>query len=296
MGHQVRTVDAEIATIAGRTHGVITRSRLLAAGVTPKQITVRVARGSLLAVHRGVYRVGHTAPSVAATYLAAVMACGHGALLAGRAAAWWLGIVGGEPPPPEVVAPTERRVPGVRTRRCRGLRRSDGRVHGGIPVTSAARTLVDLAAVLALDDLSTAAHRAAIRYRTTPRQVVAQLTRHPSARGRANLELVIGRRVRVTLSRLERSFLRVLRGAGLRLPDETNRPAGGRLVDCRWFDPPLTVELDSFTFNNTRQAFERDRQREREAYARGDQFRRYTYGDVLERPERMLAELAALLS
>ena len=100
--------------------------------------------------------------------------------------------------------------------------------------------------------------------------------------------------VNVVLSRLERNFLRLLRAEGLPLP-VTNRPAGGRRVDCRWHDRRLTVELDSFRFHNSRRAWERDRQREREAYARGDDFRRYTWTDVTEAPAAMLRELHALL-
>ena len=88
--------------------------------------------------------------------------------------------------------------------------------------------------------------------------------------------------------------LRLLRAEGLPLP-VTNRPAGGRRVDCRWHDRRLTVELDSFRFHNSRRAWERDRQREREAYARGDDFRRYTWTDVTEAPAAMLRELDALL-
>jgi hypothetical protein len=56
------------------------------------------------------------------------------------------------------------------------------------------------------------------------------------------------------------------------------------------------VELDSFQFHNSRHTWERDRRREREAYARGDQFRRYTWGDVFETPAPMLAELATILT
>jgi len=98
----------------------------------------------------------------------------------------------------------------------------------------------------------------------------------------------------VTLSRLERAFLELLRDAGLPLPI-TNRPAGGRRVDCRWPEHRLTVELDSYRYHSSRLAWERDRRREREAYARGDQFRRYTYDDVFVNPRLMLSELRALL-
>jgi hypothetical protein len=100
---------------------------------------------------------------------------------------------------------------------------------------------------------------------------------------------------RSTLSNLETCFLRLLRRHGLPLPT-TNRPAGTHRVDCRWPDHSLTVELDSYTYHNSRYAWEQDRKREREAHARGDHHRRYTYGDVLEQPALMLTELHVLLA
>jgi len=98
----------------------------------------------------------------------------------------------------------------------------------------------------------------------------------------------------VTLSKLERSFLVLLRSERLP-PPETNRPAGGRRVDCRWSEHRLTVELAGYRFHHSRHAWERDRRREREARARGDEFRRYTYGDVVEDPSFTLEELRGLL-
>ena len=76
-----------MARLATRAHGVVTRSELLRGGLTPEQIRQRTIRGTLIVVHRGVYRVGHRAPSVEAHYLAAVLACGEGAHLSGPAAA-----------------------------------------------------------------------------------------------------------------------------------------------------------------------------------------------------------------
>ena len=75
----------------------------------------------------------------------------------------------------------------------------------------------------------------------------------------------------------------------------TNRVAGGRLVDCRWQEQKLTVELDGYRYHSSRHAWEKDRQREREPYARGDDFRRYTWGDIFERPAVVLRELKAIL-
>jgi hypothetical protein len=99
----------------------------------------------------------------------------------------------------------------------------------------------------------------------------------------------------VTLSKLERDFLTQLKTAGLPAP-QTNRRADDRYVDCRWPRHRLTVELDSYRYHHTRHAWELDRRREREARARGDEFRRYTYGDVKEDRALMLAELRELLS
>jgi very-short-patch-repair endonuclease len=289
-----RTVEQELGRIAVATHGVVTRAELLAAGVSPAGIERRVRKGTLLTVYRGVYRVGHRAPSLEAFYLAAVRACGEGACLSGRAAGHLLGLLKGAPPPPEVTAPTERRVVGIRTRRSRQIASLDTTSFRGIPVTTVPRTLVDLAAVLELDDLARACHEAGVLHRTTPAQVEAVLARRATSSGASKLREVIRGEVRVTLSKLERCFLARLRHARLPLPD-TNRPAGGRRVDCRWPQHRLTVELDSYRFHHSRHAWEQDRRREREARARGDEFRRYTYGDVLEDPRLMLDELRALL-
>jgi very-short-patch-repair endonuclease len=134
-----------------------------------------------------------------------------------------------------------------------------------------------------------------VRYRTTPRDVGAVLARRPNARGAGRLRAVLNGEVRVTLSKLERRFLERLREAGLPLP-QTNRPAGGRRVDCRWPEHRLTVELDGYRYHSSRYAWEMDRRRERETRARGDEFRRYTFGDVEEWPRWMPRELRTLLS
>ena len=102
---QSRTVEEILARLATSTHGVVTHRQLLAAGITAREIQLRCESGALLAQHRGVYRVGHQAPSVEARYLAAVRACGPGAVLSGRAAGYLLGIVKGKAPRSEVTAP-----------------------------------------------------------------------------------------------------------------------------------------------------------------------------------------------
>jgi hypothetical protein len=286
-----RTVEEICAALARRSHGIVTRSELLAAGLGRGQIERKRKRGYLLDEFAGVYRVGHQAPSTDATYMAAVKACGEGAVLSGIAAAHLYGLIKGSPPPPHVNAPRERRVSGVVTKRSPQIERT---VHRSIPITSVARTLVDLAGTLSLRDLARACHEAGVKYRTTPGQVDAVLVRHPNSPGAGKLRKVLRGEAPVTASALERRFVELLTEHGLPLP-VTNRAAGTFRVDCRWPDVRLTVELDSYRFHNSRHAWEQDRRREREARARGDDFRRYTYGDVCEDPRSMLCELRALL-
>ncbi|HEY1569255.1 MAG TPA: hypothetical protein VGF68_19665 [Solirubrobacteraceae bacterium] len=262
--------------------------------MSKKQIRTRLARGSLLVEYPGVYRVGHRAPSVESSYLAAVWACGDRSYLLGRPAGHLLELLRGSPPPPEVIAPVEKSIKGIATKRYRSLHRSEVTTWRGIPVTSVPRTLVDLAPVLALDELALACHEAAVRYGTTPRQIEAVLARRQSAPGAAKLRAVLTGDAPALLSKLERAFIALLREERLPLP-QANRPAGSFYVDCRWPEHRLTVELDSFRYHNSRRSWERDRAREREARARGDEFRRYSWSDVFEDSQFMRTELRSLL-
>jgi hypothetical protein len=297
MGPKNEPAEKVIARIASRAHGVVTRKELLAAGVTARQIKRRVQRGALIRRYRGVYRVGHHAWSVGAEYMAAVKACGDGALLCGRAAAYLLGILKSPtPPPPEVMTPTHRSVTGLKTRRTRSPTKRDGTLAKGIPVTTVPLTLVHLAAELEDDALARACHEAGVKYRTTPRQVEAVLRRRPNSRGAGKLRMIASGDTKALLSKLEKGFHERLVEWDLPLPDDTNKVVDARRVDCRWRDRQLTVELNGFRFHNSRHSWEQGQDRQREAYARGDQFRTYTYRDVFESPRRMRAELVKLLA
>jgi hypothetical protein len=284
-----------MGAIADGAHGVVTRMELVAVGITRMEIEHRLRTGTLLREHPGVYRVGHRAPSTEARYMAAVKACGEGAVLSGLPAGHLLGLLRGQPPEPEVTASSEKRIKGVKTRRCRNLDRRDRTIWRGIPVTSVARTLVDLASVLSEYELARACHEAGFRHRTTPADVEEVLARRPTSPGAAKLRRILRGDPQITLSKLESRFIALLREAGLPLP-VTNRPAGGRRVDCRWPEQRLTVELDSYTYHSSRHAWEADRSRERAAYARGDDFRRFTRDDVFVHPRLMLRELRGLLT
>jgi very-short-patch-repair endonuclease len=295
MAGQGRTVEQRIAWIAGRAHGVVARRELLGAGLSGHQIDGRIERGALIVEFPGVYRAGHRAPSVEARYVAAVKACGDGALLSGLSAAWLWGLVKGAAPAPEVSAPSERRVKGIKTRRQRNMDPRDATVWRAIPVTTVPATLVCLPSLLSFDELAKAAHEADVRHHTTPQQIEAAQARHPNAAGAKLLRAIVNGDAPTLLSKLERGFRARLRAAQLALP-VTNRPAGAHYVDCRWPDHKLTVELDSYRYHHSRHAWEQDRRRDREARARGDQMRRYTWTDVFDEPEPMLDELRELLA
>ena len=93
MDDKSRTVEEVLASIAERAHGIVTRREALGAGVSRTEIHRRVKKGSLITQHRGVYRVGHAAPSVEAPFVAAVKACGEEAALSDRAAGYLLGLL-----------------------------------------------------------------------------------------------------------------------------------------------------------------------------------------------------------
>src|SRR3954447_11069978 len=245
MEHEVRTASEVIRDLASKSHGVVTRSELLELGLTPGEIRQRRVSGLLTPVHRGVYRVGHLAPSVEAGYMAAVKACGNASILSGRAAAHLWRLIKGSPPQPEVLTLNDRRVPSVRVYRARRTALADVGKYRGIPVTTVPRTLVDLASSLAEPALARACHEAGVLYRTTPAQVDEVLLRLPNAPGRAKLERVLHGEVPVTLSRLGEPFLDRIEAAALPLPI-TNRVAGGHRVDCQWPERRITVELDSY--------------------------------------------------
>src|SRR3954469_19424694 len=141
MSVKVNTVETVIGRLATSQHGVVTRAQLLNAGLTRHQIEHRLLLGAPLCVHRGVYRVGHRAPSVEAHYLAAVFACGAEARLTGPAGGHLFGLLKGSAPPPRVTTPLKRRIAGAAVRRGR-IEPRDRTTFRGIPITTVPRTLV----------------------------------------------------------------------------------------------------------------------------------------------------------
>ena len=182
------------ASIAWGQHGRVSRSQLLAEGIDAEQIKRWIRDGRLRPVHKGVYAVGHTAPSTPATYTAAVLACGRGARLSDYADAHVLRLLPGDPPPPEVTVPTaaHRRRPGIIIHRVRELPEQDTSTLDGIRILTAPRTLLDLAPSLPPAKLTRACHEAWHRYGTSPEDIEACIARSPHKHGIAKLRRALG--------------------------------------------------------------------------------------------------------
>ncbi|MCW2991849.1 MAG: hypothetical protein JWM73_2443 [Solirubrobacterales bacterium] len=279
------------AAIARRQHGLVTREQLLAAAISSRTVERWQTKGLLHRVHPGVYRLGHRAPSIEATYLAAALAGGAGVAVCGFAAAHVYGALR-RAPAPEVTGPVDLRLRGVITRRLAPLGAGEVRVHRGVPLTAPARTMVDLAGHASLGVLAEISHHLHVAQHLEAQDVLAAMARRGRVNGAAKLRAIYEGDAAVLLSRLERKFVALLRNARLPLP-KTNRKAGSFYVDCRW--PGLTVELLGFRYHGSRHAWERDQRRAREAYARGDQFRTYTWDDVTETPNVVITELLPLI-
>jgi hypothetical protein len=159
---------------------------------------------------------------------------------------------------------------------------------GPIRTTSPARTLLDLAPSLSRAQLTRACHEAWIRHDTSPAQILACIDRNPGKRGAKRLRTALG--ADVTLSGLEDGFLALLRRHRLPLP-RTNVDRAGDKVDCYWPHAGLTVELMSYRFHHSRHAFEADLARRRRSNHVA-----FSYGDVFERGDETITELAPMLS
>jgi hypothetical protein len=282
--------------VAARQHGLVTSAQIARAGLTRAAISNRVAAGRLHPLDRGVYGLGHGKLSQEGRWMAAVLACGEGAALShlSAAALWqvWRRRTTGS----DVVVPRQRRArPGIRVQWARNLDRRDVTTYDGIPVTTVARTLVDLTDVLTSAQLANVIHEAAFRSRFDLRAT-------HDAMARAH-----GRRLRVlraalcahhagsagTKSGLEDRFLALVRRAGLPEP-LTNvgvEVEGGRIeVDFHWPEWRLCVETDGPGHARSRTR-EEDRVRDRALHAAGQRVLRFRGDDVDDRPAAVIGAL-----
>jgi very-short-patch-repair endonuclease len=175
------------------------------------------------------------------------------------------------------------------------LHPSDITRRHGIPVTSAARTLLDLAATEPTAELERALNEAGLQRRVSPHSLNEQFSRYPRHRGTAALKKATTTELRLTRSDLERIALSLIRRA--RLPEpETNARVEGHEVDLLWRDHDLIVEIDSWAFHSMRSSFEQDRRRDQRLTTAGYRVIRITDRQLTNEPELVVATLTRALA
>jgi predicted transcriptional regulator of viral defense system len=303
-GTKIRRVPADraLAALAARQHGVVAVSQMTAMGVSRKVVLGRARSGLLVPLHRGVYAVGHRRLRREGFWMAAVLAVGPEAVLSHRDAAALHDLRPANHERIDVTTPAERR--SARAIRVYGRRRLmplDLTVVDGIPVTSVARTLVDLADVVSGQQLGKAVAEAERRQLFDLVAVEAALmrTRNRPGGGSAALRGVLDdhrrRGIQLTRSELEERFAALVATARLPRP-QLNKWIGDLEVDAAWPERRVAVELDGWAFHRDRGSFEQDRVKANRLTARGWTVLRYTHDAVIRRPAEVAAELAAILA
>jgi very-short-patch-repair endonuclease len=279
--------DGAASWVAGRQLALITSGQLAAARIGKDAIAVRRGRQTLHRVHHGVYLWGQPIMLPGAHELAAVLACGDGAVISHRSAAVLWRLV------PPFDGDVEVTVVGRHCRSRRGIRvhrsdRLDPRDQGyrrGIPIITPARTLIDLASEAGQDELERAIAEAYALGLVTDEQIEAAVDRAPNRNGVARLRGELRREggPQWTQSEGERRMLKLIRAAGLPAPQTQARIAGWP-ADFLWAEQRLIVEVDGYPFHSHRRAFERDRRRDQAHIAAGYTVIRFTMRQLSEEP------------
>jgi very-short-patch-repair endonuclease len=270
--------------------------QLRALGFRPKAIEHRIAKGRLHPIWRGVYAVGRGELTQHGWWMAAVLACGEGAVLSHMdAAALWeirpkrRGDI--EVSVPMRACPVRR---GIIVHRRTGLTPADVTRRQGIPVTSPICTVIDIAPDLSRDDLEAAINEADKRKLTDPESIRTALEHMPRRPGVGIVRKTLDQRTfTLTRSKLERHFVPLARRAGLTQP-LTRQIVNGFEVDFYWPDLGLVVETDGLTYHRTPAQQARDRLRDQEHTARGFTCLRFTRSQVKFDPDHVEAILTAI--
>ena len=290
-------LDRVMPQLAARQHDVVARWQLIARGVKSGSIEHWIEVGRLRPVHRGVYAFGHAPLTQRGWWMAAVLAGGDGAVLSHRSAAalWGLG---------RPASRVDVTIPARRARR-RGIRlvtatiaEDERTVRDGIPVTTVARTLLDLAAVVRADQLERAMREAEVRSLGDRTPLAALLARHRGRRGTARIHAILARKVigsGRTKSELEEAFLRFLDRRRMPRPLLNQTVEGGER-DCVWMAARLVAELDGREFHDGEDPFDTDRRRDRRLQARGWHTVRVTWRHLEEDARDLEADLRMLLA
>jgi very-short-patch-repair endonuclease len=290
----------QVARLAARQHAVVSRRQLLAIGFGKDEIWHRVRVGRLHPIHAGVYAVGHPLLLPYSRHMAAVLACGAGAVTSHRASAALLGLRSAPAGDIEVTvlrSGGRRGCPGITVHVTRSLDSFEVGVCKGIPCTSPTRTLVDLAGVLNRRHLRRALERS-IELRLFDRVLMdAVLDRACGRRGIGVLrELLAGLPYDPAPvgSELERRFLELVREDGLSMP-VVNAHLGSHQVDFHWPRRRLIVETDGRATHDTVHQFEQDRRRDLELSLAGLAVIRVGWRQVVHEPGRIVALLRSRL-
>jgi very-short-patch-repair endonuclease len=292
--------DRAIEEASRAQHHVLTLAQLEQLGLSARAVRHRAASGRLGRIHNGVYGIGR--PSQRGRWMAAVLTCCPHAALSHRSAAELWEIVPRRPGLIHVTVPgrTGRSRPGLKVHTA-ALLEPEATIQHGIPCTSIARTLLDLAASASPRELERAIDQVEASRLFDLDELRDTIARHPGRRGvaavRASLEAYEG--PNVTASEAEERLLALVRRAGLPRP-EVNVPIAfpdGAVFrpDFLWRDARLIVEVDGRDYHARRASFESDRVRDRRLALAGFETRRFAATEVFHDPNAVAAELAAFL-
>jgi hypothetical protein len=288
--------DVRLAERAALQHGVISKRQLRALGFGDSAVDARIRNGRLHRLHRGVYAVGHTALTLDARFLAAVLACGPGAALSHFATLALFDAFAWDDRDPEVTVPgARRRHDGLRVHRTRTLDAADLTRHHGVRTTTVARALLDVAPRTSDRALDRLTRRAQAKQRTSVVHVAAVLARHHGRLGTPRLARVIAHGPAPTRSELEDVVLDLIRAANF-VPPIVNGPLhldGRRVIpDFRWPAQRLIVEADGAAWHEGRLAREDDEERQRLLEAHGHRVVRVTWDRALLATAQTQARIA----
>lgn len=299
-----RRFGRKVAAVSGSQYGVITLDQLRGIGLSASAVRSRVEEGYLIRVHEGVYAVGSAPLTEEGRLMAAVLACGEGSVVSHGSAAHLWGLREEAPPDIDVIACNRRgRSPnGIKAHRNGTLRLEDRVCVRGIPCTTVARTLLDIAASEPVWNLRRAVAEAEVRRILDLSAAREAIDRSRGRRGVARFRALLNElhpATTRTRSELERRFLAMCRRGGLPAPEVNVTLATGRSrleVDFVWRDARLVVETDGHRYHDTASARERDRIREHQLQLAGWRVSRCTWAQVVHRPRDLVATLRGLLS
>lgn len=288
-------IGARLAALAAEQRGVVSRGQLERLGYADATITTLVARGRLCRVWPAVYAHGHAILTRDGWMMAAALACGDGAQLAGRASAAARGLLSARSTI-DIITPTERGVtlPGIRAHRVR-LRPEERDTHRGLPVTSLPRTALDVAAWEAPSRVGELLDQALLRGQYDHAEMLELLAARRGSRGMATLRqavALLGDEGTVFRSRPERIARDLLRAAEVPEPRVNawfpTRGGHGHELDLWWPELRLNVEVDGPHHLMPHQR-RLDAQRDRDLRSFGVRVDRLRDTFVMDQPERFVA-------